>query len=127
MSVDLRRRALVFWKYSARSKAGTFGRLLGLHPREDGGLLDIREITSDRSVIATVIRPWCCRSDGRLCLSAAVALFDEISTYGGTVVWDRSARPGVSIQLAARANSVLDVGSGDTVVVTTHLQKLVGR
>jgi acyl-coenzyme A thioesterase PaaI-like protein len=57
-------------------------------------------------------------------LSAAVALFDEISTYGGTVVWDRSARPGVSIQLAARANSVLDVGSGDTVVVTTHLQKL---
>jgi hypothetical protein len=41
-------------------------------------------------------------------------------------VWDRSARPGVSIQLAARANAVLDVGSGDMVVVTTHLQK-VGR
>ena len=52
---------------------------------QDAGSLEIRKIEKDRSEIAATIPAWCCTADGRLCLSSAVALFDEISTFGGLV------------------------------------------
>mmetsp|Transcript_6153 Transcript_6153/g.12514 ORF Transcript_6153/g.12514 Transcript_6153/m.12514 type:complete len:355 (-) Transcript_6153:1014-2078(-) len=120
-----RRVALTFWKFSERSRSGMFGSLLGLLPEEHGGTTRLESLGQNKSVVTTEIPAWCCHG-GRLRLDAAVAMFDEISTYTGVVSWDRTWRPGVSIQLEGRALRPIEVGAGDRIRVETRLQK-VGR
>lgn len=100
----------LFWHFSSKSRDGWFGHLLGLRLPRFGGRLDIRDVGPESSEIAATVPPWLCNADGRVCLAAAVALFDEISTFGGVVPWDHRWRPGASVQLSAQALRPLDVG-----------------
>jgi hypothetical protein len=73
--------ALQFWKFALRSRSGQFGTLLNLHPVQLGGSLEIRSITPDSSQVAVQVPQWCCSpADGRLRLSAALAMVDEVSS-----------------------------------------------
>jgi hypothetical protein len=73
--------ALQFWKFALRSRSGQFGTLLNLRPVQLGGSLEIRSITPDRSQVAVQVPQWCCSPvDGRLRLSAALAMVDEVSS-----------------------------------------------
>lgn len=128
MTLAARAKALAFWKFALQSRVGYFGTLLNLHPVEFGGSLEIRETTDEMSCVSVRIPRWCCDPhDGRVRLSALIAMLDEVSTYCGTCIWDRSMRPGVSIQLSARAATPqLDLGEDDVAVIETRLQK-IGR
>mmetsp|Transcript_6169 Transcript_6169/g.15710 ORF Transcript_6169/g.15710 Transcript_6169/m.15710 type:complete len:235 (-) Transcript_6169:498-1202(-) len=53
-------------------------------------------------------------------------MLDEVSTYAGTVQWDRNCRPGKSVQLEGRSLRPIDIGPGDALVIETRLQK-IGR
>ena len=67
---------------------------------------------------------WLCNADGRICLAAALALFDEVSTFAGVVPWDRQWRPGATVQLSAQAYRPLDVGAGQELVFKTRKVKM---
>jgi len=114
--MERRRVAQAFWHFSNKSPHGWFGHHLGLTLPQLGGKVDIRHVDKERSVVACTVPKWLCNADGRLCLSSAVALFDEISTFAGVVPWDRDWRPGASVQLSAQAYRPLDVGAGDQVI-----------
>jgi len=102
--------AELFWHFSNKSPDGWFGHLLGLRLPRFGGHLDIRQVDAASSEIASTVPAWLCGQDGRVGLAGAVALFDEISTFGGVVPWDQGWRPGASVQMSAQAFRPLDVG-----------------
>ena len=65
---------------------------------------------------------------GRLTLSGAAALFDEVSTYG-LFAADRYCRPGVSVELSAEVcdyEGAQAPRAGDEIVVSAHALK-IGR
>ena len=97
---------------------------MGLREPQDGGELEVRRIDQHESLVAARVPSWSCNPDGRVCLSAVTAMFDEISTVAGCAAWDRSMRTGLSVQLFSRAHRSLDVGSGDKLVFTTKLRKI---
>ena len=59
--------------------------------------------------VVTRIPKWCCEYttenekniSGPVSTGALIAMFDEVSTYAGAVLWDRIGRPGLSILLSA--------------------------
>eukprot|EP00511_Aplanochytrium_stocchinoi_P004677 CAMPEP_0204826448 /NCGR_PEP_ID=MMETSP1346-20131115/4137_1 /ASSEMBLY_ACC=CAM_ASM_000771 /TAXON_ID=215587 /ORGANISM="Aplanochytrium stocchinoi, Strain GSBS06" /LENGTH=316 /DNA_ID=CAMNT_0051954481 /DNA_START=94 /DNA_END=1041 /DNA_ORIENTATION=- len=113
-----------WWKFSARSPFGQFGSILGLRLAEDGGSVEI--INADRAsatVYAKVPR-WCVNQNtGNLKLDAAVALFDEISTYSGMCNWDKKGRPGVSVSLSAKRLGLQRLEPDDGIIVKTTYKK----
>jgi acyl-coenzyme A thioesterase PaaI-like protein len=120
-----------FWRLSARSARGGFGRALELTLPSDGGSLDIRRLNADEAIIACSVPAWLCGSEasgGReSSLSAAglVAIFDEISSYGAAALWDPLGRPGVSVSLSAVfANREAPVPPGARLVVVSRPQRL---
>ena len=99
-----------WWKFSARSGGGRFGSALGLQLSEDGGHLSIQQINHMESTLVLRYLPdWFFKDENELHLGAVVAVFDEVSTYAGTTVWDNHGRPGVSVQLAAQKKAPLRV------------------
>ena len=84
----------------ATTRHGSFGTLLGLVLRADGGGLRFHELNERQSIISCPWPRWAARADGALCLPTALAMHDEISTYGGMACWDARHRPGVSISIA---------------------------
>ncbi len=121
----MRQAALLFFNFSRRSPFGSFGRYLDIAPVELGGTVEIQEIGPTKSVVTTRVPSWCVDSSGALLLSGAIAQMDEISTYCGTLLWDRYLRPGLSLQLTARRiRSLSHVRAGDKLIFETRLQKI---
>mmetsp|Transcript_610 Transcript_610/g.1866 ORF Transcript_610/g.1866 Transcript_610/m.1866 type:complete len:303 (-) Transcript_610:239-1147(-) len=123
---------LFWWNVSTRSKRGRFGTLLGLAPEalHPSGTLRVEGVDDNESIVSLQVPRWCCDEvDGRLKLSAGLAMIDEISTYAGVCVWDPRCRPGASIQLAGRAvneEGNIDVGPRDRIWIRSTNVK-VGR
>mmetsp|Transcript_887 Transcript_887/g.1081 ORF Transcript_887/g.1081 Transcript_887/m.1081 type:complete len:316 (+) Transcript_887:121-1068(+) len=116
-----------WWQFSARSRFGHFGSYLGLRLEEDGGGLKVLDIDKRKSQVYTKVPQWCFNEQsGELYVSAALALFDEISTYSGVCSWDRQGRPGVSISLSAKRLQPLILGKDRGAIVTTKFRK-IGR
>jgi len=116
--------ALTWWKYSRQSRSGIFSHLLELVPKELGGSLDIELIDERKSVVSATVPEWGIdETDGRAKLGVIMAMYDEISTYCGVCQWDRTMRPGLSLQLTGRATGPLDVGQGDRIKIETRLLK----
>jgi len=81
--------AEIFWRFASSSPYGWFSYHLGLRLPQEGGSLDIRRIDETSSLISSTVPPWLCNADGRVCLAGAMALVDEVSTYGAIVPWDK--------------------------------------
>ena len=96
----LARVADTMWLLTTRH--GSFGTMLGLILPADGGRLRYRQLDDRQSVVTAPWPAWAARKDGALCLATALALHDEISTYGGMACWDARHRPGVSISIAGQ-------------------------
>ncbi|MGB1593115.1 MAG: hypothetical protein ACPIOQ_10210 [Promethearchaeia archaeon] len=114
----------MIWRYANTSPDGWFGYHLGLRLAEFGGTLDIRRVDALESEVATTVPKGMCNPDGRVCLAAAVALADEVSTFAGVVPWDKRCRPGASVQLSAQAYRPLDVAAGEQLVFGTKKVKM---
>lgn len=99
-----------WWRFSSRSGGGRFGSALGLQLSEDGGHLSIQQVNHKESTLVLRYLPdWFFKDENELHLGAVVAVFDEVSTYAGTTVWDKNGRPGVSVQLSAQKKAPLRV------------------
>ncbi|EOD14153.1 hypothetical protein EMIHUDRAFT_212187 [Emiliania huxleyi CCMP1516] len=110
--VDRGLRAVAETLWLATTRVGSFGTLLGLTLPLDGGGLRFRQLDKEQSVLSLPLPDWSVRADGTLCLATALALHDEISTYGGMAPWDARHRPGVSISLSGRlvGSALCDAG-----------------
>ena len=112
MAVSARLRSISEHLWLVTTRPGTFGSLLGLRLQRDGGPLRFQRLDESTSEVSVPLPEWAARRDGTLCLGAALALADEVSTYAGTALWDQRKRPGVTItisgQLVGRAQVAHD-------------------
>lgn len=129
-SLPLRAASDAAWALTPR--IGSFGTLLGLILPRDGGSLRMRHLDDSTSEWSLPWPRWACRRDGHLSLGAALAIADEVSSYGAMACWDRWHRPGVTVSLsgmlvsrrqggkAGRTDQEIAGGGGDggTVLVT---------
>ena len=129
-SLPLRAASDAAWALTPR--IGSFGTLLGLILPRDGGSLRMRHLDDSTSEWSLPWPRWACRHDGHLSLGAALAIADEVSSYGAMACWDRWHRPGVTVSLsgmlvsrrqggkAGRTDQEIAGGGGDggTVLVT---------
>lgn len=116
----------LFFRLSARTSAGGFGRTLGLALAADGGAVELRSLGDAESVVAIDAPAWLCDAEG-IRPSGLVALFDEVSSYAGAAIWDPQCRPGVSVNLSAVLSDDADlkrVGPGSRLVVKSRKQRL---
>lgn len=80
---------------------GSFGTTLGLTLQRDGGSLMPHRIDGAATHWSVPWPQWAARSDGKLCVAAALALADEISSYGGMACWDARGRAGLTLSISA--------------------------
>lgn len=116
----------LWWLGSNRSPLGHFGKLLGLRLPADGGKLELCRLEGDSSVVVVPYPDMFGHQEGgAFRLGTAIAMADEISTFAGMAMWDRRARPGVSIALSAQLSSgpVPRVSPGDLMTFETRLVK----
>ena len=121
------------WNSGPASK-GSFHHALGLsldESRANEDVLDPNMVVSGKGAELIEwkgeVSPSITDARGRLTLSGAAALFDEVSTYG-LFAADRYCRPGVSVELSAELcdENVTAPRAGDKIVVTAHAVK-IGR
>ena len=143
------KKTLMFYNWSIRSPLGSFGTALQQipqplltrwreeqeKPEEDmvGDGLIIHSMDQNKTVVSTTIPQWCVdgekgKGKGQMKMSAAIAFFDEISSYCGAVGWDKQGRPGLSLQLSGRRIKGWGEGVsvGDRIWVETTKRR-VGR
>ena len=101
MAVCQRRLAISDRLWSITTRLGSFGSTLGLILQRDGGRLQPHRIDANATHWSMPWPNWATRSDGKLCLGAALALADEISSYGGMACWDKNARAGITLSISA--------------------------
>mmetsp|Transcript_49394 Transcript_49394/g.77186 ORF Transcript_49394/g.77186 Transcript_49394/m.77186 type:complete len:226 (+) Transcript_49394:167-844(+) len=123
LNLSLKARAELMFRFAARSKWGKLQSLLGINLKEDGGNTEIVSIDDDCSVVSTRIAPWICLPDGRPCITSAITLFDQISTFAGAVPWDHRMRGGQSLTLQADVYKPLDLNPGDEVIFVNHKKR----
>ena len=92
--------AETMWRITTR--LGSFGTTLGLILNRDGGKLTPRRIDDAATEWSVPWPQWASRSDGKLCLATALALADEVSSYGGMSCWDNRCRAGLTLSISAR-------------------------
>mmetsp|Transcript_14904 Transcript_14904/g.50245 ORF Transcript_14904/g.50245 Transcript_14904/m.50245 type:complete len:320 (-) Transcript_14904:102-1061(-) len=124
MAASTRMAAELFWRFNARSRAGGFGRHLGLILPDDGGDVEVTRMERTTCAARVSVPAWLCDAHG-VTAAGLVALFDEVSSFTGAVHWDTRCRPGVSVQLAGVATpAIRAVGPGDRIEVVTRLQRM---
>ena len=96
-----RRLAVAERLWTVSTRLGSFGNTLGLVLQRDGGKLKPHRIDDRATHWSVPYPPWATRKDGRLCLATALALADEVSSYGGMACWDERGRPGITISISA--------------------------
>ena len=104
--------------WSVTSRYGSFGTALGLILQRDGGRLTPVRMDSAATEWQMPWPNWAARSDGKLCLATALALADEISSYGGMACWDKKRRAGLTLSISATlagrsSGEVPSVASGE--------------
>ena len=116
----------LLWMYSARARAGHFGLLLGLKPPRDGGDVRLRRCATHETEVSVRWPAWLCRDDGALCLGGALAMADEITTFAGLCLFDRRARPGLTIGLSGTlaGGPLPAVNAGDEITFVTRPIKI---
>lgn len=129
-SAAARSRVELFWKASARTQAGWFGRTLGLVLQSDGGDLELRQLDADRCEVACRVPRWLCEGrsgEGPVSAAGLVALFDEASSFAGAALWDPLCRPGVSVHLSGVLSPrAREVGHGSAISIVSRPQR-IGR
>ena len=81
------------FRWSAKQKAFA-PNSLGVRLPVDGGSLSVDnfDCTKTKEISVTLPWPaWLCRPDGQLCLASALAISDEVSTFG-MAAWDKLLR-----------------------------------
>lgn len=124
--ISSRRVAELFWKFSARSTAGGFGRRLGLLLPEDGGAVEIGGLSPSTCSATVTVPGWLCDegAGGGVTAAGLIALMDEVSSFTAAAVWDSRCRPGVSVQLSGLLTEhSADVGGGSRVEIVSRLQR----
>jgi len=109
------------------SRSSSFGgTLLGLRFAETGGAAAIDHLDATSISVLLPWPAWLCRDDGQLCLSAALAIADETSTFG-MASWDKQLRPGVSVSLSGErttsSSSSAAIEAGETITFASRLSK----
>lgn len=109
------------------TRLGSFGSALGLILSRDGGKLTPKQIDATTTEWTCPYPAWAARPDGKLCLATALALADEISSYGGMACWDDRHRPGITISIAAtlvgHRNLVPEVAPGEELTFVSRRLK----
>lgn len=111
-----------FFRVGARR--GAFGaNHLGLRLPLDGGKLVVNELTATSFSASLQWPAWLCRADKRLCLAAALAANDELSTFA-MGRWDKLHRPGVSVTLSSQLEAPqAEVTAGESLTFASSLIK----
>ena len=109
------------FRISSRNKA--FGaNFLGVRLPIDGGAMSVDEF-SKTSIAVTLPWPeWLCRTDKQVDLAAALAIQDEVSTFG-MCTWDKLHRPGVSVTLSAQRAASAEIAAGEPITFASRLIK----
>ncbi|KAG8465552.1 hypothetical protein KFE25_002859 [Diacronema lutheri] len=117
--------AELFWRLSARTHTGGFGRALGLTLPADGGAVELRKLGATETVVAVDAPAWLCDASG-VSPAGVIAIFDEVSSYVGAALWDPRCRPGISVNLSAVMSdrAAAAIGPGARLVVTSRKQRL---
>ena len=120
MAVSARLRSISEHLWLVTTRHGTFGSLLGLRLQRDGGPLRFQRLDAATSEVSVPLPAWAARRDGTLCLGAALALADEVSTYAGTALWDQRKRPGVTITISGQLVGRAQVAPGEELTIVTR-------
>ena len=120
MAVSARLRSISEHLWLVTTRHGTFGSLLGLRLQRDGGPLRFQRLDASTSEVSVPLPEWAARRDGTLCLGAALALADEVSTYAGTALWDQRKRPGVTITISGQLVGRAQVAPGEELTIVTR-------
>ena len=109
------------FRFSAR--ANSFGaNMLGLRLADDGGAVHVDRFDSDGFALTLPWPAWLSRPDGRVCLASALAICDEVTTFG-MAAYDPKHRPGVSVTLSAQRESDAAVEPGEEMTVASRTIK----
>ena len=113
------------FRWSAKQKAFA-PNFLGVRLPVDGGSLSVDKFDCTKTKEISVTLPWpawLCRPDGQLCLASALAISDEVSTFG-MAAWDKSLRPGVSVVLSGQRETMTStIEAGEEITFHSRLIK----